>query len=329
MSALITTDATVAAAALRNGGLVAFPTETVYGLGADAASSDAVERIFTTKGRPRDHPIIVHVSDVTDVETWADTVPDYAHRLVTAFWPGPLTVVLPRRPGIGERAAAGLATIGLRSPAHPVAQELLAAFGGGVAAPSANRFGRVSPTTAAHVVSELADVLDPSIDRILDGGPCEVGVESTIVDCTGPAPRLLRIGSVTLEAVATTTGLDVAVGDGSTAAPGTLPSHYAPQARVVVVDDADLDTMLTTLLQQDSKPALGLMASAAIGDRAGVSRLAAPVDDAEYARVLYSALRAADDVGLDVVVAVPPPDRGVGSAVGDRLRRAAHGSPRS
>ena len=326
MSALITTDVTVAAAALRNAGLVAFPTETVYGLGADAANAHAVARIFAAKGRPRGHPIIVHVSDVADVDAWAEAVPDYAKRLVTAFWPGPLTVVLPRRPGVGGPAVAGMPTIGLRSPAHPLARALLAAFGGAVAAPSANRFGRVSPTTAAHVVAELGDVLDPSIDRILDGGPCDVGVESTIVDCTGAVPRLLRTGSVIIEAIAATTGLDVAIGGGSIAAPGTLPSHYAPQAQVVVVQDVELDDVLTTLQRKDPQHSLGLMAPAGISDREGVARLAAPVDEADYARLLYSALRAADDAKLDVVIAVPPPDQGVGSAVGDRLRRAAHGT---
>jgi len=326
MSALITTDVAEAAAALRNGGLVAFPTETVYGLGADASNDAAVERIYTAKGRPVVHPVILHVSDVAALDTWADHVPDYARDLAASHWPGPLTLVLERRAGLGERAAGGSSTIGLRSPSHPVARALLAAFGGAIAAPSANRFGRVSATTAAHVVAELAEVLDPSTDRILDGGPCDVGVESTIVDCTGPNPRLLRSGQVTVEQVETTTGRSVEAADGVTPAPGTLAAHYAPEARVVLTDGAGVDDLLAALGAEHPGATLGLLACDVVTDRPGVVRLAAPVDADGYARVLYAALRAADDAALDVVVAVPPPDEGVGSAVADRLRRAARGT---
>ncbi|MFZ0324197.1 MAG: L-threonylcarbamoyladenylate synthase, partial [Actinomycetes bacterium] len=252
MSALITTDVDEAAAALRNGGLVAFPTETVYGLGAAADNPEAVRRIFAVKARPADHPVIVHVAysasdDVVDaLEGWADQVPEYARLLVAKYWPGPLTVVLHRKAGVGEVTAGGHPTIAVRSPSHPMAQALLEAFGGAIAAPSANRFGRVSPTTAAHVVSELAEVLDPVTDRILDGGPCDVGVESTIVDCTGPAPRLLRSGSVTVEDIESVTGKAVLDADPSVRAPGTLAAHYAPSASVIVVDESGLDAVVAS-----------------------------------------------------------------------------------
>ncbi len=326
MSTLITTDVVEAAASLRNGGLVAFPTETVYGLGADATNDAAVDRIYVAKGRPVVHPVIVHVLDVADLDTWAEQVPDYARDLATDHWPGPLTLVLARRSGLGERAAGGAATIGLRSPSHPVARALLAAFGGAIAAPSANRFGRVSTTTAAHVVAELADVLDPTIDRILDGGPCDVGVESTIVDCTGERPRLLRSGQVTVEQVEATTGLSVEAGHGVNPAPGTLPAHYAPDALVVLTEGDGVDDQLAAIAAEHPGARVGLLARDVVADRPGVLRLAAPNDSEAYARVLFAALRAADDAALDVVVAVPPPDEGVGSAVADRLRRAAHGT---
>jgi L-threonylcarbamoyladenylate synthase len=207
-----------------------------------------------------------------------------------------------------------------------VARALLTAFGGAIAAPSANRFGRVSTTTAAHVVAELADVLDPTIDRILDGGPCDVGVESTIVDCTGERPRLLRTGQVTVEQVEATTGLSVEADRGVNPAPGTLAAHYAPDAQVVLTDGDGVDARLAAIAADRPDARVGLLARDVVADRPGVLRLAAPHDAEAYARVLFAALRAADDAELDVVLAVPPPDEGVGSAVADRLRRAAHGT---
>ena len=327
MSALITTDVAEAAAALRNGGLVAFPTETVYGLGADASNDAAVERIYTAKGRPVVHPVILHVSDVAALDTWADHVPDYARDLAASHWPGPLTLVLERRAGLGERAAGGSSTIGLRSPSHPVARALLAAFGGAIAAPSANRFGRVSATTAAHVVAELAEVLDPSTDRILDGGPCDVGVESTIVDCTGPVPVILRLGGVAQAAIEAVVGAAVDLRTaGTTAAPGTLPGHYAPMARVVLVGRRDVGARAAGLLATGRR--VGLLASApAPADLpVGLTVLDSPADVDDFARVLYTRLRDADRAGLEVLLVVAPPTDGIGAAVIDRLVRAAVGT---
>jgi L-threonylcarbamoyladenylate synthase len=301
---------------LRRGGLVAFPTETVYGLGADAANPEAVQRLFAVKRRPVDHPVIVHLGDADQLDDWAATVPPAARTLADACWPGPLTIVVRRSDRAAPQVTAGLPTIGLRVPGHPLALELLRAFGGGLAAPSANRFGRVSPTTAEDVRRDLGD----DVDLVLDGGPCTVGVESTIVDCTAE-PRILRVGGVTRERLCELLGVDVPVG-GTTRAPGTLPTHYAPDARVEVLTVAELGARADQLLTAGTT--VGLLAPSGAGhaDERMVT-LATPEDAEEYARVLYAALRRADDLGLDVVLAVPPPAHGIGLAVVDRLRRAA------
>jgi L-threonylcarbamoyladenylate synthase len=300
------TDITHAARVLREGGLVAFPTETVYGLGADASSAAAVRKIFAAKGRPSGHPLIVHLAAGAALDGYAANVPAAARVLADRFWPGPLTMILRRGPRIAPEVTGGGATVGLRTPHHPLAQELLAAFGGAVAAPSANRFGRVSATTADHVAAELGDV----IDYLLDGGACEVGVESTIVDLSGgpgTLPVLLRPGGVGRDELERALGVRVAdAGPSAPAAPGSLPSHYAPRARVVAVPAAEV-------------PA----AVAAATAHGTVAVLVLPDDLDEAARRLYASLRELDATGVDVIVAALPPEVGIGAAIADRLRRAA------
>ena len=318
---LLTRSTERAADVLRAGGLAAVPTETVYGLAADALQPGAVARIYAVKGRPADHPLIVHLLAGSEVDAWAREVPAYAGALAEAFWPGPLTLVLRRSARAGDHVTGGQDTVGLRVPAHPAMRDVLRALGpgAGLAAPSANRFGRVSPTTAAHVLHELAGLLVPGRDVVLDGGVAEVGVESTIVDCTGPQPRLLRPGGVGGEQVAAATGLPL--GTGSTArAPGTLASHYAPAARVRLVPAQDV------VDQPPGCAVTGLLAPSHVPTPVGVVRLAAPADATGYARCLYAALREADALGLAQVLAVPPEDDGpLATAVRDRLTRAAHG----
>jgi L-threonylcarbamoyladenylate synthase len=303
-----------AAANLLAGGLVAFPTETVYGLGADACNAQAVARIYAVKGRPADHPLIVHVASMDGLGDWAADVPAYAIALARDFWPGPMTLVVRRSALAADFVTGGQDTVGVRVPNHPVGLGLLEAFakagGKGVAAPSANRFGNVSPTTAQAVSDELRDYLADG-DLILDGGPCDVGVESTIIDCTGDAPKILRPGAVTEEMIEHSTGLDVLDADGiAIRVSGSLESHYSPIATVVL----------------DQSPVAGqgfiAMADVVAGD--GVVRLAAPSTHEEFARVLYSALRAADEQGLATVVVAQPAGNGIAIAIRDRLKRAAH-----
>jgi L-threonylcarbamoyladenylate synthase len=310
-----------AVAILRAGGVVAFPTETVYGLGADAENEAAVRRVFAIKGRPTGHPLIVHFADLGELDRWAAEVPDAATRLARAFWPGPLTLILPKRPRIAEAATGGLATVGLRVPAHPVARALLAGFGGAIAAPSANRFGSVSPTTAAHVRDDLGD----DVDLVLEGGACDVGVESTIVDLSSGAPRLLRPGGVTLEALEATLGRAVAVGAPAGAdvrAPGLLPSHYAPAAEVRLAAREQLAVAAAEALARGVR--VGVLT---VGPPpplpVGVEVLTLPEPLDAAARGLYAALREADLRGLALVLAALPAELGVGRAIADRLRRAA------
>ena len=311
-------DITRAVATLRAGGLVAFPTETVYGLGADAANPDALARLYAVKRRPVDHPVIVHLGRAADLDAWAATVPTAARVLADACWPGALTLVLERTERVPDAATGGLDTVGLRVPDHPLALDLLRAFGGGLAAPSANRFGRVSPTTAAAVRNELGT----DVDQILDGGPCAIGVESTIVDCTQDEPRILREGGIPREQVEALLGREVGVG-GTTRAPGTLAAHYSPRARVVLVAREDVRVSAEQALGAGQDVGvLGLRSDTADAPDSCVT-LATPANPAEYARALYAALRRADEVGLDVVLAVPPPVSGLGAAVADRLKRAA------
>jgi len=303
-----------AAAVLMSGGLVAFPTETVYGLGADACNAAAVARIYSVKGRPSDHPLIVHVASMDALGDWAADVPAYAIALARDYWPGPMTLVVHRSSLAADFITGGQDTVGVRVPNHPVALGLLEAFaragGKGVAAPSANRFGNVSPTTAQAVSDELSDYLADE-DLILDGGACAVGVESTIIDCTGDVPKILRPGAITEEMIEHSTGLDVLDADGvAIRVSGSLVSHYSPIAKVV--------------LDQSPLVGQGFIAMADVASAAGVVRLAAPTTHDEFARVLYSALRAADEQGLSTVVVAQPVGNGIAIAIRDRLMRAAH-----
>ncbi len=302
-----------AAANLLSGGLVAFPTETVYGLGADACNADAVARIYAAKGRPADHPLIVHVASMDGLGDWAADVPKFAIALARDFWPGPMTLVVKRSALAADFVTGGQDTVGVRVPNHPVALGLLEAFakagGKGVAAPSANRFGNVSPTTAQAVSDELRDYLEDG-DLILDGGPCDVGVESTIIDCTGDAPKILRPGAITTEMIEHSTGLDILEAvDVAIRVSGSLESHYSPTAKVV--------------LDQSPVAGQGFIAMADVATDAGVIRLAAPSSLDEFARVLYSALRSADEQRLNTVVVVQPSGNGIAIAIRDRLSRSA------
>jgi len=303
-----------AAEVLMSGGLVAFPTETVYGLGADACNEMAVARIYSVKGRPADHPLIVHVASMDALGDWAADVSAYAIALARDYWPGPMTLVVHRSSLAADFVTGGQDTVGVRVPNHPVALGLLKAFaragGKGVAAPSANRFGNVSPTTAQAVSDELSDYLGMS-DVILDGGACAVGVESTIIDCTGDVPKILRPGAITEEMIENSTGLDVLDADGiAIRVSGSLESHYSPIAKVV--------------LDQSPLAGQGFIAMADVVSAAGVIRLAAPTTHDEFARVLYSALRAADEQGLHTVVVHQPEGEGIAIAIRDRLKRSSY-----
>ncbi len=320
------TDIAAAATALRRGGLVGFPTETVYGLGADAGNDAALARLFEVKRRPRAHPLIVHLAAGVALDGWARDIPEAALRLAAAAWPGPLTIVLARGPRVSLVATGGADTVGLRVPAHPVARALLAAFGGGVAAPSANRFGAVSPTTADHVASDLGD----AVDYLLDGGACEVGVESTIIDLSRGRAVLLRPGGMPREAIEAIVGplADAAADPGAPATPGTLASHYATRAAVIAVPPEQLVACVTEQLGRRLRVGVLAPAKAAVELEGCVHALRVLPDDvAGMAHDLYAALRELDALAVDVIVAALPAAAGLGEAVGDRLRRA--GGPRS
>ena len=327
-----------AAELLAHGGLVALPTETVYGLGAWVLDEAAVARVFAVKGRPVDHPLIVHVGHAGELERWVSSVPDVARRLAAAFWPGPLTILLPRSSRLPAVVTGGRPAVGLRVPAHPLALAVLAALDrlrpgdAAIAAPSANRFGRVSPTTAEHVRADLGG----DVDLVLDGGPCAVGVESTIVDLTGARPVVLRLGGIDLEHLADVLGERPAVETeapsdaeslGGARAPGLLASHYAPQAQVVLVEAAaepsrEVASAVEPLVRAGRRVAVISPTSVAGLDPAAIElEPAGPPDD--YAHVLYDRLRQADRLGVDAIVAVLPPPGGLGDTVRDRLRRAA------
>jgi L-threonylcarbamoyladenylate synthase len=307
-----------AAKVLAAGGLVAFPTETVYGLGADACNELAVARIYAAKGRPADHPLIVHVASLDGLSHWAHDVPTYAISLARDFWPGPMTLVVKRSELAGDFVTGGQDTVGVRVPNHPVALGLLEAFaqagGKGVAAPSANRFGHVSPTTAQAVADELNDYLLDG-DQILDGGACEVGVESTIIDCTGDVPKILRPGAITEEMITASTGISptfvTANSNNEIRVSGSLEKHYAPEAQIIL----------------DAVPIAGqgFIAMLDVETPESVIRLAAPKDDNEFARVMYAALRKADEIGLQEIVVSQPLGGGIAIAIRDRLRRASNG----
>jgi L-threonylcarbamoyladenylate synthase len=305
----------MAARALMSGALVAFPTETVYGLGADATNEEAVARIYSTKGRPADHPLIVHIESIVSMGEWASNIPSYAITLARDYWPGPMTLILARSKLAKDFITGGQSTVGLRVPADPIALALLKSFhsfgGKGIAAPSANRFGAVSPTTAAAVSEEIGSYLDESRDLILDGGPSIVGVESTIIDCTGPAPKILRLGAITKEMIEGSTGLEVAItpDENKIRVSGSLDSHYSPKAKVV--------------LNELAQTGQGFIALATIPTPAGAIRLAAPRTVEQFAQDLYAALRSGDHQNLTHIVVLAPEGEGLAAAIRDRLNKAA------
>jgi L-threonylcarbamoyladenylate synthase len=304
-----------AAIALQRGQLVAFPTETVYGLGADAANPTAVARIYEAKQRPTNHPLIIHVSSVDQMDYWAIDIPEYARLLAKAFWPGPMTLILQRSDAAKDFVTGGQPSVGLRVPNHPVALELLRKFeslgGKGVAAPSANLFGRVSPTTADAVSAELSSRLSDK-DMVLEGGSSAVGIESTIIDCTKAAPSILRPGAITEEMISDVTNLSLIQRDSDIRVSGALDSHYAPRAKV--------------FLNVEPKPGQGLIALASEPTPVGVFRLCSPEDVNEYAQQLYSALRLADEKEISEVVAITPSGDGIAIAIRDRLSKASFGN---
>ena len=317
-----TTDIAHAAAQLKAGELVAFPTETVYGLGADASNADAVRKVFAAKGRPADHPLIVHIADALQLRNWARDIPPAAHTLAQHFWPGPLTLVLKRNPHVPDAVTGGQDTVAVRVPSHPVAQALLHAFGGGIAAPSANRFGRVSATTAAHVHEEFGD----AVACVLDGGAADVGIESTIVDCSHDIPALLRPGWITPQQIETALGsLLGAPAARGPRAPGMLDKHYAPQTPLMLME-GDLVAELARSLTRQGKRVAALARTSLRPLIDNMVWIAAPADAAGYAHDLYANLRALDHAGCDAILVEQPPDEAQWIAIRDRLNRAAAGS---
>lgn len=311
-----------AVAILRAGGLVAFPTETVYGLGADADNGAALAKMFAAKGRPADHPVIVHLADISQLRDWAREIPPDAQKLARAFWPGPMSLILPRTARVLDQVTGGQDTVGLRIPSHPVAQELLKAFGGGIAAPSANRFGRVSPTRPEHVREELGD----RVDQVLEGADCEVGLESTIVDLSRGRPHLLRPGAVTRQQLEQVLGRPLAdEGFDAPRASGRLDSHYAPQARIIVAPAAERSARAAELAGQLAKVAL--LAPAGTPPPPGVELIPLADDPILFAQQLYAAFREADALACQVAVVSPPPAVGLGEAILDRLLKAAAPRP--
>ena len=306
-----------AANSLIAGNIVAFPTETVYGLGADATNQSAVARIYAVKGRPTDHPLIIHLSSISNLDKWASDIPEYAIKLARKFWPGPMTLILPRTKLAKDFITGGQDNVGIRVPQHTVAQALLKAFesqgGFGVAAPSANRFGKVSPTCADDVKSELADYLSTD-DLILDGGQSEVGVESTIIDCTNPTPMILRPGAITAAMINDLLQIQIKVLTNTSSnqikASGLLQSHYAPKAKV--------------FLSTKANPGDGFIALANTPTPDGAIRLAAPKNNKEYAQLLYQALRLADTKQLQNVIVIPPTGDDLAVAICDRLEKSAY-----
>ena len=306
-----------AAASLMKGDLIAFPTETVYGLGADATNKDAIARIYKVKGRPVGHPLIVHISSLVNLDKWVRDIPEYAVNLARAFWPGPMTLILPRTDLAKDFITGGQGNVGIRIPSHTVALALLKEFedqgGLGVAAPSANRFGAVSPTTATAVEIELGDFLSEN-DQILDGGPCLVGVESTIINCTQNKPSILRPGAITKEMIENTLGVTIDLNTSNSEsvqlkASGLLESHYAPNAKIFLTGSPTLGD--------------GFIALDSFTTPSGAIRVAAPKTNEEYAQVLYEAFRLADFKGIERVFVIPPTGDGIAVAINDRLAKSA------
>lgn len=312
-----------AAELLRAGELVAFPTETVYGLGADASNPLAIAKVFAAKRRPADHPLIVHLPGISHLERWAIDIPEVAGKLAAAFWPGPLTLILKRHPAVLDAVTGGQETVGLRVPDHPLALQLLSEFNGGVAAPSANRFGHVSPTTAAHVREELGDL----VSMIVDGGSCAVGIESTILDLSGSTVRILRPGMLDAGAIATVLGYSPEFG-GAQNAPrvsGSLEAHYAPRTPLQLVVAGDLAVTARLALAEGRRIAV-LAPPPFVPDHPDIAWCTSSVEPAQFAHDLYASLRELDAMDRDLILVAVPPDNEAWRAVNDRLHRAAAGS---
>ncbi|MBL0188466.1 MAG: threonylcarbamoyl-AMP synthase [Candidatus Obscuribacter sp.] len=314
--------------ALKRGELVAFPTETVYGLGADGSSDAALSRLYSVKGRPTNHPVIVHIADVANLSDWAVDIPEQAYKLAAAFWPGPMTLILKRQPHVSDAVTGGQDSVGIRIPAHPVALELLAAFGGGVAAPSANRFGKLSPTTASSVVEGLGR----DVSVVLDGGPCQVGIESTIISLVDGA-RILRPGMLSQSQIEAVLGQSVITGTSAepVRAPGTLDSHYAPETGVAIVPTAELAPVLKNLLRLGKDYCLlafadtvATMPAALLPE--GKRLLSVSRDSESYARLLYQALKDLDSQKAAYIVVQALPTEPDWHGIVDRLTRSSHGT---
>lgn len=305
-------DVSEAGLGLASGALVALPTETVYGLGVDAENEAAVKRMYRVKGRPTNHPVIVHIGNQSDLQYWATDIPDYAWQLAKRFWPGPMTLILRRSDKAKDFVTGGQDFVGIRMPSHPVALELISEFkklgGHGVAAPSANRFGGVSPTSAKDVESEVGELLEPT-DVILDGGECEIGLESTIIDCSRELPRILRLGAITEAMIEEITPLDPDDDLIEIRAPGTLTRHYSPRAKVVT--------------GRSAVSGEGMIALKEVPTNVGAIRLAEPSSIEDYGRLLYAAFRRADALGIEVIVVTPPAGDGLAAAIRDRISRAS------
>ena len=301
-----------AAMALKNGYLVAFPTETVYGLGADATNQDAVSRIFSIKNRPINHPLILHLGSINEIENWAIEIPDYAYKLANKYWPGPMTLILKRRSNAKDFVTGGQETVGIRIPNHEIALSLLQEFkkigSGAIVAPSANKFSKVSPTSFEHVSQELLNDLD-SNDLILDGGQCQIGVESSIIDCTKSFPKVLRPGAISEEQITEIIELDLSSKPTDIRVSGSFKSHYAPNAKV--------------LLDQTPAPGDGFIALKNIPTPQGAIRVGEPLNIEEFAKNLYSNLRRADELVLEKVVVIQPQGLGLAVAIRDRLKKAS------
>lgn len=301
-----------AAMALKNGYLVAFPTETVYGLGADATNQDAVSRIFSIKNRPKNHPLILHLGSINEIENWAIEIPDYAYKLANKYWPGPMTLILKRRSNVKDFVTGGQETVGIRIPNHEIALSLLQEFkkigSGAIVAPSANKFGKVSPTSFEHVSQELLNDLD-SNDLILDGGQCQIGVESSIIDCTKSFPKVLRPGAISEEQITEIIELDLSSKSTDIRVSGSFKSHYAPNAKV--------------LLDQTPAPGDGFIALKNIPTPQGAIRVGEPLNIEEFAKNLYSNLRRVDELALEKVVVIQPQGLGLAVAIRDRLKKAS------
>lgn len=297
---------------LRDGGVIALPTETVYGLGVDAENQAAVSRMYSIKGRPAEHPVIVHIADQSDLQYWTSNIPDYALQLANSFWPGPMTLILPRSLVAKDFITGGQDCVGVRIPAHPIALQILRSFrdlgGHGIAAPSANRFGEVSPTSAQHVLSDIGKFLTEE-DLIIDGGESVVGVESTIIDCTRSLPRILRLGAITQSMIEEITSIDPDADLAEIRVSGSLARHYSPRAKV--------------LIDVAPQPGDGLIALSEFSAGPEVVRLTAPTSTEEFARTLYGAFRKADSLGIERVVVIVPKGDGLALAIRDRVSRAA------